>query len=260
VSPYVGQVAYNPRVADGTEQDNTVRFLLEGAYMTYIRDNAVEDDALMSGGAYTNTGMVVTIEGVIARLQAMPDGSAADGSAHNKVFKWAYDKAGSVVVRDSIFYLEEVSEGSSSNLPFPEGSTRTSLSCWDPGSTRMATGTSPIWTIPWPCRWASPSHATSRSSPRRAKRGWRHTVTSDRQELRALADGSDQGLVAFRRLRVGQPWNGTGTVLGRPTPMYVNPADRTTSGSKKFRPSRSSGVRMSPSAGEDPGPRTRATP
>jgi hypothetical protein len=133
---------YNPRVADGTEQDNTVRFLLEGAYMTYIRDNAVEDDALMSGtirdclfdgvftflsakpsstGTYTNTGMVVTIEGVIARLQAMPDGSAADGSAHNKVFKWAYDKAGTVVVRDSIFYLEEVPEGSTDNLPLPDG-------------------------------------------------------------------------------------------------------------------------------------------
>ncbi|HEY8060737.1 MAG TPA: hypothetical protein VID94_18355, partial [Acidimicrobiales bacterium] len=40
---------YNPRVAQGTEQDNTARFLLDGAYMTYIRDNAVEDDNLMSG-------------------------------------------------------------------------------------------------------------------------------------------------------------------------------------------------------------------
>jgi len=133
---------YNPRVADGTEQDNTVRFLLEGAYMTYIRDNAVEDDALMTGtirdclfdgvftflsakpsstGTYTNTGMVVTIEGVIARLQAMPSSTAADGFAHNKVFKWAYDKAGTVVVRDSIFYLEEVPEGTTGNLPFPQG-------------------------------------------------------------------------------------------------------------------------------------------
>lgn len=133
---------YNPRVAEGTEQDNTARFLLDGAYMTYIRDNAVEDDNLMSGtirdslfdgvfnllsakpsssGTYSNTGMVVTLEEVIARLQALPDASAADGTAHNKVFKWAEDVAGSVVVRDSIFYLEEVPEGSSSNMPFPQG-------------------------------------------------------------------------------------------------------------------------------------------
>ena len=133
---------YNPRVAEGTEQDNTARFLLDGAYMTYIRDNAVEDDNLMSGTirdslfdgvfnllsakpstsrTYSNTSMVVTIDGVIARLQALPDASAADGTAHNKVFKWAEELAGSVVVRDSIFYLEEVPEGSSSNMPFPPG-------------------------------------------------------------------------------------------------------------------------------------------
>jgi hypothetical protein len=134
---------YNPRVAEGTEQDNTARFLLDGAYMTYIRDNAVEDDNLMSGtirdslfdgvfnlvsakpsssGNYSNTSMVVTIDGVIARLQALPDASAADGTAHNKIFKWAEEVAGSVVARDSIFYLEEVPEGTSSNLPFPQGS------------------------------------------------------------------------------------------------------------------------------------------
>jgi hypothetical protein len=65
--------------------------------------------------------MVVTIEGVVARLQAMPRGSAADGFAHNKVFKWEYEKAGTVVVRDSIFYLEEVPEGDPGNLPFPGG-------------------------------------------------------------------------------------------------------------------------------------------
>jgi hypothetical protein len=133
---------YNPRVADGAEQDNTVRFLLEGAYMTYIRDNAVENDALMSGtirdclfdgvfnmlsakpsssSNYTNTGMVVTLEGVIARLQALPHAGAADGFTHNKVFKWEYSAAGSVVVRDSIFYLEEVPDGNSDNLPFPQG-------------------------------------------------------------------------------------------------------------------------------------------
>lgn len=133
---------YNPRVAEGTEQDNTARFLLDGAYMTYIRDNAVEDDNLMSGtirdslfdgvfnllsakpsssGDYSNLDMVVTLDRVIARLQALPDASAPDGTAHNKVFKWAEEVAGSVVVRDSIFYLEEVPEGNSSNMPFPTG-------------------------------------------------------------------------------------------------------------------------------------------
>ncbi|MET0913804.1 MAG: hypothetical protein ABWZ68_10950, partial [Acidimicrobiales bacterium] len=49
------------------------------------------------------------------------DASAADGTAHNKIFKWAEEVAGSVVARDSIFSLEEVPEGTSSNLPFPQG-------------------------------------------------------------------------------------------------------------------------------------------
>jgi hypothetical protein len=139
------QDGYNPRVGEGTQQDNNVPFLLEGSYMTYIRDDAVEDDDLMPGfirdclfdgvfvflsakpgdsDTFTNHGMVVHVKDVIVRLKPMPSIVSPDGLGHNKIFKWAYDTAGSVVVRDSIFYLKEVPEGSTSNMAFPDGTYR----------------------------------------------------------------------------------------------------------------------------------------
>jgi hypothetical protein len=136
---------YNPRVADGTEQDNDVPFLVEGAHMTYIRDDAVEDDDYMSGtirdslfdgvfvflsaqnsASFTNTGQVVTIEDTVVRMRAMPSERSTDGTGHNKVFKWAYESAGTVVVRNCVFYFEDVPEtdgvpSEDPNMYFPDG-------------------------------------------------------------------------------------------------------------------------------------------
>jgi hypothetical protein len=130
---------FAPRVADGTEDGNEVRFLLAGAYMDWIRDDAIEDDDLMSGvirdvlidrthyflsarpssgSDYTNPGMVVEISNVLARFRPMPNPDDEDGRGFAGIFKWD-DSAGEVIVSDSIFFLDEqpISDGE-----FPPGS------------------------------------------------------------------------------------------------------------------------------------------
>jgi hypothetical protein len=130
---------FAPRVADGTEQDNTVLFLLSGSHMDWIRDDAVEDDDLMSGvirdtlidgtnrflsarpsasATFTNHGMVVTIRNVLVHMKAMPnDRDKNDGLGFGGIFKWS-DGAGKVAVSDSIFLLDEQPL---SDEPFPPG-------------------------------------------------------------------------------------------------------------------------------------------
>ena len=128
-----------PRVTEGTEGGNTVRFLLAGAYMNWIRDDAIEDDSLMSGvirdvlidgtnrflsarpsssSSYTNTGMVVEVKNVLVHMMAMPnDRDSVDGVGFGGIFKWS-DAAGKVDVSDSIFLLDEQPL---SDDPFPAG-------------------------------------------------------------------------------------------------------------------------------------------
>jgi hypothetical protein len=130
---------FAPRVADGTEDGNEVRFLLAGAYMDWIRDDAIEDDDLMSGvirdvlidrthyflsarpssgSDYTNPVMVVEISNVLARFRPMPNPDDEDGRGFAGIFKWD-DSAGEVIVSDSIFYLDEQP---TSDGEFPPGS------------------------------------------------------------------------------------------------------------------------------------------
>jgi hypothetical protein len=130
---------FRPRVADGTEQNNTVSFLLSGAFMDWIRDDAIEDDYLMSGlikdslidgtqrfvsarptegTNYTNHGMVVTIRKVLVRMKAMPNDRASDGVGQWGIFKWS-EAAGTVVMSDSIVLLDEQPID---DEPFPPGS------------------------------------------------------------------------------------------------------------------------------------------
>ena len=130
---------FAPRVAEGTEQDNTVHFLLNGAYMDWIRDDAIEDDDLMSGvirdmlidgtnrflsarpsasETYTSHSMVVTISKVIVHMKAMPnERDTKDGVGYGGIFKWS-DAAGKVQMSDSTFLLDEQPL---SDEPFPPG-------------------------------------------------------------------------------------------------------------------------------------------
>lgn len=129
---------FRPRVAAGAQQDNTVSFLLSGAYMNWIRDDTVEDDYLMSGVIkdslidgtnrfvsarptegtnYTNHGMVVTIRDVLVHMKAMPNARAGDGVGFGGIFKWS-DAAGKVDMSDSIALLDE---RPIDDEPFPAG-------------------------------------------------------------------------------------------------------------------------------------------
>lgn len=82
----------------------TGTFLIEGAYMTWIRDDAVEDDIEMSGtirdilvdgvndaisiGQSTkNPNAVVDVENVVFIHAPMPNARAADGIGHQTLFK-----------------------------------------------------------------------------------------------------------------------------------------------------------------------------
>ena len=129
---------YNPRVEEGTEQDNTVRFLLSGCYFDRVHDDAVENDDLMSGTVsdclldgifvgfseepsegndYTNHASVLTLRDVIARFSPwIYDNTLGTG----KVFKWS-EAGGSVDAKDCIFYFEANTNQSISAQVFPPG-------------------------------------------------------------------------------------------------------------------------------------------
>lgn len=129
---------FAPRVTEGTEGDNDVEFLLSGTYMNWIRDDAIENDDLMSGvirnvlidgtnrflsarprdgDSYTNHGMVVRIDDALIHMKAMPNGGADDGKGFGGIFKWS-DAAGTVKVSDAIFLLDEAPI---SHEPLPPG-------------------------------------------------------------------------------------------------------------------------------------------
>ena len=80
------------------------RVLIEGAYMTWIRDDAIEDDTEMSatirdvvvdgvndgisiGQSSKNANAVVNLENVLFIHAPMPNGHAADGVGHQTIFK-----------------------------------------------------------------------------------------------------------------------------------------------------------------------------
>ena len=129
---------FRPRVADGTENNNTVAWQLSGAYMNWIRDDAIEDDYLMSGliqdtlidgtnrfisaypragTHYSNQGMTVTVNNVLVHMKSMKNSHDKDGFGFGGIFKWS-DKAGSVNMSDSIFLLDEAP---TYKTPFPKG-------------------------------------------------------------------------------------------------------------------------------------------
>jgi hypothetical protein len=106
---------FRPRVRDGMQRRTKVRFLLSGAYMDWIRDDAVEDDDLMpgvvedtlidgtnrflsarpvEGSHFANHHMVVKVRDVLVHMKAMRNGRASDGRGFGGIFKWS-DQAGS---------------------------------------------------------------------------------------------------------------------------------------------------------------------
>ncbi|MSO38088.1 MAG: hypothetical protein EXQ69_07545 [Acidimicrobiia bacterium] len=121
-------------------RDDAAGFAIRGAYMSYIHDDCVENDRLVSGlvtdslldGCYvgfsarpsdgdvadgrTNTW---TITNTLVRLQAMPSVYGGTAPGHGGFFKWDNESARSpkLVIRDSIFRADQNTNSQDLQLP-----------------------------------------------------------------------------------------------------------------------------------------------
>jgi hypothetical protein len=132
---------FAPRVPETGGDD---RFLLQGCYMRYVRDDAVENDDVMSGTIsdclfdgvsrflserpsegtdVANPASVVTIDHVLVHMQPMPNDRSADGMGAGSIFKWS-TASGSVVMSHSVIYVEEPSQTNVGADAFPPGTYR----------------------------------------------------------------------------------------------------------------------------------------
>jgi hypothetical protein len=121
-------------------------FTARNMYMTYIRDDCVENDDIAGGvvsdslfdGCYTGiserpsssspqngypapAGETLTLDHVLLRLEPMPGPYSTNDPnllGHGQLFKWS-PVANSLVIRDSIFVVEKQPNGGSAD--FPEG-------------------------------------------------------------------------------------------------------------------------------------------
>jgi hypothetical protein len=130
---------FRPRPAD--DDPTTADFLIEGCHMTYIRDDAVENDRTMSGvikdclfdginmgvseqkgDDYPNPTSVVGIQNSVFIFRPMPHDKADDGKGHARMFKWS-SGGGSVDMRKVVICYREtpLSLGSSSFDEWPRG-------------------------------------------------------------------------------------------------------------------------------------------
>jgi hypothetical protein len=131
------QVCYDARITnmeDGFEPNpgttasgnTTDTFLLDGAYMSWIRDDAVENDRVMNGvindclfdgvnrflseqadsTGTSNPTSVVTVTNCLVHLVPMPNVKSKSGLGYGGAFKWKTG-AGSVDVSDTIFLLDQ---------------------------------------------------------------------------------------------------------------------------------------------------------
>jgi hypothetical protein len=130
---------YRPRSAT----NRTTHWLLEDAHFSYIRDDAIENDEVMSGkvrdslfddvfmafsnrpsasSSACNSGAVLRLNRVLVHLSPMPhEEGGADGLGHGQLFKWEGNCSGKVYATNSIFFVEEVSTNGRSSMDFPAG-------------------------------------------------------------------------------------------------------------------------------------------
>jgi hypothetical protein len=155
--------ALKPRGQDGYWE-------LWNAYMTYIRDDCIENDETAPGsvhdslfdGCYTgfseqlqngccdaNPGEVFVVERSLMRLQPMPGPyGTPDPSVlgHGKWFKWVTNVPHPVEIRDSVFFSEQMPSSTSTNWPFPPGTKTVNVTI--------------VWTAPEPWTWPVPEGTT----------------------------------------------------------------------------------------------------
>jgi hypothetical protein len=130
---------FRPRPAD--DDTTAATFLIAGCHMTYIRDDAIENDRTMSGviddclfdginmglseqqgDDYPNPRSVVRIQDSVFIFRPMPHDRAGDGRGHARMFKWSAG-AGKVDMRRVVICYREtpISLGDSSFEEWPRG-------------------------------------------------------------------------------------------------------------------------------------------
>lgn len=133
-----------PRGSDGRYPADGDGFVLRNLYFTYIRDDCVENDDIGGGliqdslfdGCYTGisedpskdspqhdhpapAGETLTLDRVLLRLQPMPGPRGTHDPTvlgHGRLFKWS-DVANTLVIRDSIFLVEQLPNSGSADFP-----------------------------------------------------------------------------------------------------------------------------------------------
>lgn len=166
---------------------------LWNAYMTYIRDDCIENDETAPGGVYDSLfdgcytgfseqlqngccdaapGELFVVERSLMRLQPMPGPYGTTDPTlvgHGKFFKWQTDVPHPVVIADSIFLSEQAPTSTSTNWPFPPGTQTKNVTI--------------VWDAAEPWEWPVPEGTTvttDRSVWEAARQRWldRHGCTS----------------------------------------------------------------------------------
>jgi hypothetical protein len=135
----------------GTIGGDPAGITIQNVYLTYIRDDCIENDAIValrvqdslldgcfngvserpgSGGSPPppSPGEALTLDGVLMRLRPMPYDrtralcaqTAADGLGSGGFFKWSRD-ANRLVVRDTVLLAERGSVNCGASMSFPDG-------------------------------------------------------------------------------------------------------------------------------------------
>jgi hypothetical protein len=136
-------------VVDGLRVDNVEdgigvfgeNFVLRNLYFTHIRDDCVENDALAEGlisdslfdGCFMGVSErpsegfnisdpssgTLTLNRVLVRLEPMAHDDASSGVGNGQLFKWS-SLSNRLMLRDSIFLVEQESLNGSDSMVFPE--------------------------------------------------------------------------------------------------------------------------------------------
>jgi hypothetical protein len=116
---------------------------VSGAYLSYVRDDCIENDHIVGGqvsdslldGCFMGiserpdadarpsrapAGETFTLDRVLLRIAPQPNERAADGAGNGQLFKWS-PAANRLVLRDSVFLVEEEPIRGRTPLAFPPG-------------------------------------------------------------------------------------------------------------------------------------------
>ena len=143
-------------VKETSENANNTNIYVSGTYLSRIRDDCMENDFTVGGLLYDNLwegchtgiserpccdrewqtpeGETLTLDHMLIGLYETPNEEADSGSGHNSIFKWS-PSGGRVVIKCSIFKLEDVSMNGVDSMAMPPDTVVDDSECPDDPST-----------------------------------------------------------------------------------------------------------------------------